>query len=134
MDFKEASEMRHKCTLDIDWGKFDPDVAKDLFRPLPDTRRLVVRMAQELERKIFTFCLVMGISKIYVWDETETRNGVWTLIWRFDDQRPIGHQCVEHDFTNLIEMSDEEFDSLPPSPNTGLVKSWREMMRGKNGR
>lgn len=29
-------------------------------------------------------------------------------------------------------MSDEEFEALPPSPNTGLVKSWREMMRTKN--
>lgn len=128
-ELKKMKEEKVKCTLDIDWGKFDADVAKDLFKPMPDTRRPVVHMAQELERKIFTFCLVMGISKIYVWDETETRNGVWTIVWRFDDRRPHGHMCTEHDFTNLIEMSDAEFDALPPSPNTGLVKSWREMMR-----
>lgn len=118
-----------KSTIDLDWGKFDPDVTNDLFKPLPDTRRHVVRMAQELERKIFTYMLFCGISKIYVWTETHMNGNMWSMEYHFDDHRPSYSYCTEHDFQNLIDMSDEEFDALPPSPNTGLVKSWREMMR-----
>ena len=131
-ELKKMKEEKVKCTLDIDWGKFDSDVAKDLFKPLPDTRIPAVRMAQELERKIFTYMLFCGLSKIYVWTETHMNGNMWSMEWRFDERRPHGHMCTEHDFTNLLEMSDEEFAALPPSPNTGLVKSWRELMRNKN--
>ena len=107
----------------------DPDVTKELFKTIPDSRLPVVRMAQEMERKVFTYCLFMGISKVYMWTETRTDGNMWSMEWRFDEHRPSGHYCTEHDFTNLLEMSDEEFDKLPTSPNTGLVKSWREMMK-----
>ena len=50
---------------------------------------------------------------------------------RIPSVRPLGTQCTEHDFNNLLEMSDEEFNALPPSLNTGLIKSWREMMRNR---
>jgi len=130
-ELKKMKDEKIKCTLDIDWGKFDADVAKELFKPLPDTRRPVVRMAQELERKIFTYMLFCGLSKIYVWTETHMNGNMWSMEWKFDDHRPSYSYCTEHDFQNLIDMSDEEFNALPPSPNTGLVKSWREMMRAK---
>ena len=117
--------------INLDLSQVDREIADELFRPLPDTRILAVRFAQELERKMFTFMLLAGISKVYTWTESEVHNNTCRVTMRFDDVRPLDTQCTEHDFHNLLEMSDEEFSALPPSPNTGLVKSWREMMRNR---
>ena len=117
--------------IDIDWSRVDREIADELFRPLPDTRITTVRIAQEIERKMFTFMLLAGISKVYTWTESSVHDNIYSVKLRFDDVRPMDTQCTEHDFSNLLEMSDEEFSALPPSPNTGLVKSWREMMRNR---
>lgn len=117
--------------INIDWSNVDREIADELFRPLPDTRIPSVRLAQELERKMFTFMLLAGISKVYTWTETDFHDNTCRVTMRFDDVRPLDTQCTECDFNNLLEMSDEEFNALPPSPNTGLVKSWREMMRNR---
>ena len=117
--------------INLDWSNVDREIADELFRPLPDTRIPAVRLAQELERKMFTFMLLAGISKVYTWTELSIHDNIYSVTLRFDDVRPMDTQCTEHDFGNLLEMSDEEFSALPPSPNTGLVKSWREMMRNR---
>lgn len=117
--------------INLDWSNMDREIADEIFRPLPDTRILTVRLAQEFERKMFTFMLLVGISKFYTWTESEVHDNIFRVTMRFDDVRPLDTQCTEHDFSNLLEMSDEEFNALPPSPNTGLVKSWREMMRDR---
>lgn len=117
--------------INIDWSNVDREIADELFRPLPDTRILTVRLAQDFERKMFTFMLLAGISKVYTWTESEVHDNIFRVTMRFDDVRPMDTQCTEHDFGNLFEMSDEEFNALPPSPNTGLVKSWREIMRNR---
>lgn len=117
--------------IEIDWSQVDREIADELFRPLPDTRIPAVRLAQELERKMFTFMLLAGISKVYTWTETDFHDNIFRVTMRFDDVPHPGTQCTEYDFQNLIEMSDEEFSALPPSPNTGLVKSWRETMRNR---
>lgn len=123
--------MGKRNPIKLDWSKVDRKLADELFRPLPDTRIPTVHLAQELERKMFTYMLLAGISKIYTWTETDVRNNIYSFTWKFDDVRPLTRLCTEHDFSNLIEMSDEEFNALPPSPNTGLVKSWREIMRNR---
>ena len=115
--------------INLDWSQVDREIAAELFRPLPDTRIPAVRLAQELERKMFTFMLLAGISKVYTWTESSVHDNIYSVKLRFDDVRPMDTQCTEYDFNNLLEMSDEEFNALPPSPNTGLVKSWRETMR-----
>ena len=117
--------------IDLDWSNVDRKIADELFRPLSNTRIPSVRLAQELERKMFTFMLLAGISKVYTWTESEVHDNIFRVTMRFDDVRPMDTQCTEYDFNNLLEMSDEEFNALPPSPNTGLVKSWREMMRNR---
>ena len=117
--------------INLDLSQVDREIADELFRPLPDTRIPAVRLAQELERKMFAFMLLAGISKVYTWTENEVHDNIFSVTMRFDDVRPMDTQCTEHDFQNLIEMSDEEFNALPPSSNTGLVKSWREMMRNR---
>lgn len=117
--------------IDLDWSNVDREIADELFSPLPDNRITTVRLAQEIERKMFTFMLLAGISKVYTWTESEVHDNIFSVTMRFDDVRPMDTQCTEYDFNNLLEMSDEEFNALPPSPNTGLVKSWREMMRNR---
>jgi len=117
--------------INLDWSKVDREISNELFRPLPDTRITTVRLAQEIERKMFTFMLLAGISKVYAWTESSVHDNIYSVKLRFDDVRPMDTQCTEYDFNNLLEMSDEEFSALPPSPNTGLVKSWREMMRNR---
>ena len=117
--------------INLDLSNVYREIADELFRPLPDTRIIAVRFAQEFERKMFTFMLLAGISKVYTWTESEVHDNIYRVTMRFDDVRPMDTQCTEHDFGNLLEMSDEEFNALPPSPNTGLVKSWREMMRNR---
>ena len=116
--------------IDIDWSRVSTG-ADEIFRALPDTRITTVRLAQEIERKMFTFMLLAGISKVYVLTESSVDDNIYSAKLRFDDVRPMDTQCTEYDFNNLLEMSDEEFSALPPSPNTGLVKSWREMMRNR---
>ena len=117
--------------INLDWSKVDREIADEILRPLPDTRITTVRLAQEIERKMFTFMLLVGISKVYTWTESSVNDNIYSVKLRFDDVRPMHTQCTEHDFSNLLEMSDEEFSALPPSPNTGLVKSWRETMRNR---
>ena len=117
--------------INLDLSNVDREIADELFRPLPDTRITTVRLAQELERKMFTFMLLAGISKVYTWTESEVHDNIFRVTMRFDNVRHMDTQCTEYDFNNLLEMSDEEFSALPPSPNTGLVKSWRETMRNR---
>ena len=117
--------------INLDLSQVDREIADELFSPLPDTRIPSVRLAQELERKMFTFMLLAGIYKVYACTESDVHDNICHVTMRFDDVRPMDTQCTEHDFNNLLEMSDEEFNALPPSSNTGLVKSWREMMRNR---
>lgn len=117
--------------IDLDYSQVDREIATELFRPLSDTRNPGVRLAQELERQMFAFMLREGISKVYACTESEVHDNIFRVTMRFDDVRPMDTQCTEYDFQNLIEMSDEEFSALHPSPNTGLIKSWREMMRNR---
>lgn len=125
-----------KEPIKLDWSKVKDELNEKLFPPAPDLSNRAVTMAQDIERKMFTYMLFAGISKVYVWTETETvdtdTTHMCTLTWHFGEHRPSHSWCTEHDFQNLLDMSDEEFAQLPSSPNTGLVKSWREMMRNKN--
>lgn len=117
--------------IDLDYSQVDREIATELFRPFPDTRNPGVRLAQELERQMFAFMLREGISKVYACTESDVHDNICHATTRFHDVLPLGTQCTEYDFGNLLEMPDEEFSALPPSPNTGLVKSWREMMRNR---
>lgn len=119
--------------FDVDWSLVNKDIRKELFGPRIEPSDHALRMAREFERKVFTFCLVMGISKVYVLDEDErTSDGMWRMEWRLDDRPPVGRPFTEYDFSRLLNMSDEEFAKLPESTNTGLVNSWREMLKSRS--
>lgn len=88
------------------------------------------KMAEDFERDLFVTMRVWGVSKVYVVQETTTdKNGIarWDL-W-FQRDRPEGKPCTEHDFQNLLDMSDAEFSRLPYSPNKYVVEEWRKELQ-----
>lgn len=88
------------------------------------------KMAEDFERDLFVTMRIWGVSKVYVVQETTTDgNGIarWDL-W-FQKDRPEGKECTEHDFQNLLDMSDVEFSRLPYSPNKYVVEEWRDELR-----
>lgn len=86
---------------------------------------------EEFERKLFTYMLVMVVEEVYVYTEIRQDGLKWTCKWYFSMGRPEGKQCMQYNMHNLVAMTDEEFDRIKKNTNYGLVKSWREIMRGK---
>lgn len=93
--------------------------------------RINKKWGEEFERKLFTYMLVMAIEEIYVYTETHEEGLKWTCEWHFSMDRPDGKQCMHYNMHHLVIMTDEEFDGIEKNTNYGLVKSWREIMRGK---
>ena len=116
----------------IDIGSVDKEIPElsDMYRC--DFRtRIGKEWGEEFERKMFTYMLVMAIEEIYVYTETHQEGLKWTCEWHFSMDRPEGRQCMHYDMHHLVVMADEEFDRIKKNTNYGLVKSWREIMRGK---
>ena len=116
----------------IDIGSVDKEIPglSDMYRC--DFRtRIGKEWGEEFERKMFTYMLVMAIEEIYVYTETRQEGLKWTCEWHFSMDRPEGRQCMHYDMHHLVAMTDEEFDRIRKDTNYGLVKSWREIMRGK---
>lgn len=103
-----------------------PDMYGSDFRT-----RIGKTWGEEFERKMFTYMLVMAIEEIYVYTETHEEGLKWTCEWNFSMDRPEGRQCEKYNMHHLVAMTDEEFDRINRNTNYGLVKSWREIMRGK---
>lgn len=107
-----------------------------VYKEIPEFRcdfrtRIGKEWGEEFERKMFTYMLVMVIEEIYVYTETHEEAFKWTCEWHFSMERPDGKQCMQYNMHHLVVMSDEEFDRIKKNTNYGLVKSWREIMRGK---
>lgn len=123
-----AKAGKHK----IDIGSVDKEIPE-----LPDMygcdfrTRIGKEWGEEFERKMFTYMLVMAIEEIYVYTETHEDGLKWTCEWHFSMDRPEGKQCMQYNMHHLVVMADEEFDRINKNTNYGLVKSWREIMRGK---
>ena len=116
----------------IDIGSVDKEIPElsDIYRC--DFRtRIGKEWGEEFERKLFTYMLVMAIEEIYVYTETHQEGLKWTCEWHFSMERPEGKQCMQYNMHHLVVMADEEFDRIKKNTNYGLVKSWREIMRGK---
>ena len=133
-----------KIPISLDWGKIrdDSDLDPEIFKPVKSPS---AEMARRMERDLFIHMKAWHVSKVYFWDEYHTLNGTYrwavdgTYRWDlcFGPVMPEGVDCREHDFTNLVEMSNLEFErfvrSLPPSPNVDVVREWRREMRGDTG-
>ena len=132
---RKTNEMcRKQVKLDIhgldNIDKEIPDLS-DLYRC--DFRtRIGKEFGEEFERKLFTYMLVMAIGEIYVYTETHQDDLKWTCEWHFSMTKPECKECTHYDMRHLVAMTDEEFDRINKNTNYGLVKSWREIMRGQH--
>lgn len=121
-----------KIPISLDWGKIrdDSELDPEIFKPV---KAPSAEMARRMERDLFVRMKAWHVSKVYMWDEYHTENGTYRWDMCFGPVRPEGVACREHDFTNLVNMSNMEFErfvrSLPPSPNTDVVREWRKEMR-----
>ena len=124
----DATVGKHRISI----GSVDKEIPElsDMYRC--DFRtRIGKEWGEEFERKMFTYMLVMAIEEIYVYTETHQEGLKWTCEWHFSMDRPEGRQCMQYNMHHLVVMADEEFDRINKNTNYGLVKSWREIMRGK---
>ena len=121
-----------RVPVKIDWSnlRHDPELDKLLT---PQVRPSGAELARRFEHDVLEYMLAMHLDKIYIWDETTSNGTTWRWEMHYGATRPENKACREHDFTNLIQMSDEEFDklveSLPTSPNEELVRQWRREMK-----
>lgn len=110
--------------------------------PVADTAR---KLAQATERRIFEIMTECKAKKCYVVDfgpEYDGSTARWTSVVTCDEKeaqfKAKLHRCNynEHDFTNLLEMTDKEFDrfvmkcSGRGSRNSDVVRKWRETLKG----
>jgi hypothetical protein len=124
----DATVSKHRISI----GSVDKEIPElsDMYEC--DFRtRIGKTWGEEFERKMFTYMLVMAIEEIYVYTETHNEGLKWTCEWHFSMDRPEGRQCEKYNMYHLVTMTDEEFDRIKKNTNYGLVKSWREIMRGK---
>ena len=86
------------------------------------------KVAERFERNLFELMTEHKIKKVYV-----------TIDYRLDScysglelhiERPK-EECNEYDFTNLLAMTDEEFEKTKHSKNYETVKKWRDTMLGR---
>lgn len=120
------------------------DFEKVLF---PSTPSPGVKAAREFEKNVFEYALQNRTLRVYVItfqkivsDESSCR---WDLNYMFQKDKEVALEVAklikekerteatitEHDFTNLVTMSEAEFESLPSDKNYNLVKMYRETMR-----
>jgi len=119
--------------LHIEWGNLRHD--EELQEILNPVKPLGADFARRVEHDIFEFLLKFHIAKIYIWDDYVCNDTTARWDFCFNGVPPENHSYREHDFNNLVQMSDEEFEqlvrSVPPSPNEPLVRQWREEMRNE---
>lgn len=131
---RKINEMCNKHGIDISkLGSPDKEIPELANMYECDFRaRTGKEWGEEFERKLFTYMLVMTIEEIYVYTETHQDGLKWTCEWHFSMERPEGKECIHYNLHHLVAMTDEEFDRLKKNTNYGLVKSWREIMRGQH--
>lgn len=108
----------------IDWENLRHcEELDELLNPV--VRPWGAELARRFEHDLFEYMLALHLDKVYIWDETTSNDT--TFRWE------MHYGATRHDFLNLIQMTDEEFDklveSLPKSPNEELVRRWRREMR-----
>ncbi|MBQ2437889.1 MAG: hypothetical protein II265_07370 [Clostridia bacterium] len=103
----------------------------DIFKPA--IKPMSKRIATEYERKLLGLAALHRVIRVYVLTENkmEVKDGkyVYSVVNKFYVRRPKGKECVCHDFTKLVTMSEREFESLPHTENYEIAKMYREAMR-----
>lgn len=102
------------------------------------------RMASQFEKELFEFALEKRVKKVlsvkhteYMWDEA--RIDTYFKFFTEDEKdtaieyaKNFGEYVINHDFTKLAEMSDEEFLRFSYSytgDNEEIVRKWRNAVR-----
>lgn len=120
--------------IKVAWGNLRHDEELEKLLQPDYSHERGKKIGLEMTRRCFTQMLMMGATEIYMWttSECDQDTNTYRLEWHFDVDRPDGQECTHYDCIHLLKMSDEEFEKLPHDENFGLVKSWREIMRGRN--
>ena len=103
----------------------------DIIEPVIVPRRK--QIDTEYERKLLGFATLHRVIRVYVYTENkmEVKDGkhIFSTINKFSVRKPKGKECICHDFTNLVTMSEREFESLPHTENYEIAKMYRDAMR-----
>ena len=107
-------------------------------------QKAVFRMASRFEKALFEFAIEKRVKKVlsvkhteYRWDEG--RIGTYFKFFTEDEKdtaieyaKNFGEYVIDHDFTALADMSDEEFLRFSFSytgDNEDIVRKWRNAVR-----
>ena len=109
----------------------------DVCSSLDDIKPVIIQrskqIAGEYERKLLEFATLHRVIEVYVYTEykTEVKDGkhIHSIVNKFSVRRPKGKECICHDFTRLITMSEREFEHLPHTENYEIAKMYRDTMR-----
>lgn len=116
------------------------DFEKVLF---PSTPSPGLKAAIEFEKNVFEYALQNRTLKVYVLTFQKESSCRWELHYGFQKDKEVALEVAksikekerteatitEHDFTNLVTMSEADFELLPSDKNYNLVKMYRETMR-----
>ena len=138
---REMAKTPVKVHVDLDKMRDIPDFSMGYNNPVKDAS---LRMARGIERKIFEIMTECKAKKCYVVDFVPEYDGS-TARWMSDvtcDEKEAQFKAKlhhvnynEHDFTNLLEMTDEEFERLVMdgvsrvNRNDDVVRKWRDLMK-----
>ena len=136
-----------KCKLELGFvskRKIDM-LIRDVRTPFEDKiQKAEFRIASRFEKALFEFMLEKRAKKVlsvrhtdYKWDEgrIDTYFKLFTEDERdvaIDCAKNLGEYVIDHDFTALADMSDEEFMRLSyiyTGDNEELVRKWRNAVR-----
>lgn len=126
---KEGVYEREKKPIKLDLS--------DVCSSLDDIEPLIIKRskqaATEYERKLLEFATLYRVICVYVYTEykTEVKDGkhIHSILNKFSVRRPKGKECLCHDFTKLVTMSEREFERLPHTENYEIAKMYRDAMR-----
>lgn len=126
--------------LEKEWEKIENELVIQFNGHADRVRRL----AQATERRIFEIMTECKAKKCYVVDfgpEYDGSTARWTSVVTCDEKeaqfKAKLHRCNynEHDFTNLLEMTDKEFERLVTESvsrgdrNGDAVRKWRQTLK-----
>ena len=110
----------------------------DVCSSIDDFEKFVIKprcpqIATDYERKLLGFATLNRAIRVYVITENimKVKDGkhIYSIVNKFRVRRPNGKECICHDFTNLVTMSEREFESLPHTDNYETAKMYRDTMR-----
>lgn len=123
------SNISNNKPIKIDWSQVD--------RPFPvvndsSLRDTCLRMANRFEQAIFEFMTENRCTEIYVVEECGHYGEITHCYWTISKNKPLFHDGYRaYNFDRLLDVGDEEFESMPETKNKKYVREWRKIMKEK---